>query len=229
LYPESPPVSVPTHVKNYPRFNEVQQKAENLESEDVQEVEKIKENMKITKEKLNNLKRELEYLKNNNNTTSNRSLRRLDFHIRQNSINSTNISYSFDSNKIKNGNNMIDDIVKKYSVHNGENELAVFEKIFKNFTSTNTNHVDIKKIKEEIHENINNQKIQNILNENNSINLNKRVYKMNSENLAFAQTSNIEKEIKRTKNINRSLKNEMKSKLKNGVLNLNPHDFFSIK
>ncbi len=229
MYPESPPVSVPTHVKNYPRFNEIHQKDENLESEDVQEVEKIKENMKITKEKLNNLKRELEYLKNNNNTTSKRILRRLDLDIKHNSNNSTNISNSFDTNKIKDGNNMIDDIVKKYSVHNGENELAVFEKIFKNFTSTNSNHVDIKKIKEEIHENINNQKIQNILNENNPNYLIKTVDKKNSENLAFPQTSNIEKEIKKTKNLNRTLKNEMKSKIKNGVLNLNPHDFFSIK
>ena len=41
LYPEAPPVAVPTHVKNYPRFNE---KEENLEPEDDHEVQMMKEN-----------------------------------------------------------------------------------------------------------------------------------------------------------------------------------------
>jgi hypothetical protein len=211
LYPEAPPVAVPTHVKNYPRFNE---KEENLEPEDDHEVQKMKENMKITKEKLNSLKRELIYLKTNKNATESK----LNHPIQQTWNNSTkNISTSDDQK------NKIDDIVKKYSLHSGKNELMVFENIFKDYNSTNSNHVDIKKIKERIQNKMMDPKIKKLLIEDNKTNIIIRNKLEKNENLEISKTSN-------TRNVD-ILSNALpvKSKIHNGALNLNMPNFLSIK
>jgi len=80
-------------------------------------------------------------------------------------------------NTNQNKNDRLNEIVKKYTKHQAADELKIFSKMFKNYHSTNTKDINIKKVNDQIQSVLKTNGMSNVLDiQNNEINrLNKNL------------------------------------------------------
>lgn len=183
-------MNIPTHIQNTPRFNQIEQNNDNNEnvynnnSDDIKS-KQLQSVMSQTLSKIEILKKELSEIQNAKNKKNLRD-QNLNKNILEKVNKSTHTSiphHNFSEiPKIpKNEENKVSEIIKKYSKHQGSDELKVFSNIFKNYKNTNIKDVNLKQINNKIQEVIKSGNFKNIL----------EVQKTNTDNKEINSKSNL--------------------------------------
>lgn len=161
-------------MNNFPRFNqknkEREDKSDYPNKENNNETEKMNNLMGKTLDKIRKLKEELKLLKEkkiqNNmiNPKENKKIMSKSLPNSMNDIKQTKIHFENNINPNNSADNAVRSIIEKYSVHNGSDELAIFENMFRNYNQTTSNKVDVEEVNRKIHETIRSGKIERFKN-----------------------------------------------------------------
>jgi hypothetical protein len=149
---------------NYPRFNQkseerINDNVQNDENEKNKETERMNNLMSKTLEKINKLKEELKLLNEKkkekikiNTRVNNNIIGKSKSQV----VNKRSLPHKkqVKDNKflLNSEDNVVHNIIEKYSFHKASDELAVFENMFRHYNQTTSNKVDVKEVNRKIQE-----------------------------------------------------------------------------
>jgi hypothetical protein len=161
-------------MNNFPRFNQkIKEREDNSvypNKENNNETEKMNNLMGKTLDKIRKLKEELKLLKEKKiqkniiNQKENKKIMSKSLPKSINDSKQTKTHFENKNNSNNSADNAVRSIIDKYSFHNGSDELAIFENMFRNYNQTTSNKIDIEEVNRKIQETIESGKIERFKN-----------------------------------------------------------------